>query len=122
MDLIRAQLKGQREATHEFTKRTHASTSDAHHQPCNSLPFHPAQFFPVLSMLFFLEPVRVSLWERARGFSLFLFVGTCVLDVGWQLRMRWVGLPGLGDCGLVGSLVFCVVDHRGLGYMFISET
>jgi hypothetical protein len=35
--------------------------------------------------------------------------------------MRWVGLPGLGDCGLGGSLVFCVVDHWGLGYRFISE-
>jgi hypothetical protein len=35
--------------------------------------------------------------------------------------MRWVGLPGLGDCGLGGSLVFCVVDHWGLGYRIISE-
>jgi hypothetical protein len=36
--------------------------------------------------------------------------------------MRWVGLPGLGDCGLGGSLVFSVVDHWGLGYRFISDT
>jgi hypothetical protein len=99
MDLIRAQLKGQREVTHEFTKRTHASTSDAHHQPCNSLPFHPAQFFPVLSMLFFLEPVRVSLWGRARGFSLFLFVDTCVLDVG-----------GSFECDGLGCLASVIVD------------
>jgi hypothetical protein len=97
-------------------------SANAHHQSGNSLPFHHAQFFPVLNMLFFLEPIRVSLWGRAWGFSLFLFVDTCVLDVGWQLRMRWVGLPGLGDCGLGGSLVFSVVDHWGLGYRFISDT
>lgn len=30
--------------------------------------------------------------------------------------MRWVGWPGLGDCGLGGSLVFNVVDHWGLGF------